>query len=37
MPSGPGPVVQRPRTPAFQAGNASSNLVGATKEDVRFS
>ena len=30
MPSGPGPVVQRPRTPAFQAGNAGSNPVGAS-------
>ena len=30
MTSTPGPVVQRPRTPAFQAGNAGSNPVGAT-------
>ena len=33
MPSGAGPVVQRPRTPAFQAGNAGSNPVGATNRN----
>ncbi len=31
MAPNPGPVVQRSRTPAFQAGNAGSNPVGAAK------
>ena len=29
---GPAPIVQRPRTPAFHAGNTGSNPVGGTKD-----